>query len=84
MQGCRSISARKWRQQLGVPDRICRLFDNSGQITRRPLAAKGVWDVTFLPQDAVRMTKMGFGPIYQVTDATYIVEGWLRPITNFR
>ncbi|HTF75263.1 MAG TPA: amino acid ABC transporter substrate-binding protein, partial [Bradyrhizobium sp.] len=51
--------------QLGVPVEYV-AYDNSGQIT--DAAAKGIWDVTFLPQDAVRMTKMGFGPIYQVTD----------------
>jgi polar amino acid transport system substrate-binding protein len=57
--------------QLGVPVEYV-AYDNSGQIT--DAAAKGIWDVTFLPQDAVRMTKMEFGPIYQVTDATYIVK----------
>ena len=45
---------------------------NSGQIT--DAAASGAWDVTFLPQDAERMTKMAFGPIYEVADATYIVR----------
>src|SRR6266436_1685884 len=38
--------------QLGVPVEYV-AYDNSGQIT--DAAAKGVWDVTFLPQDAVRM-----------------------------
>src|SRR6202790_3656350 len=56
-------------------------YDNSGQIT--DAAAKGIWDVTFLPQDAVRMTKMGFGPIYEVADATYIVKAG-SPVTNFQ
>jgi polar amino acid transport system substrate-binding protein len=65
--------------QLGVPVEYV-AYDNSGQIT--DAAAKGVWDVTFLPQDAVRMTKMEFGPIYQVTDATYIVKAG-STITNF-
>ena len=57
--------------QLGVPVAYV-AYQNSGQITDD--AAKGSWDVTFLPQDTVRMTKMDFGPIYQVTDATYIVK----------
>jgi polar amino acid transport system substrate-binding protein len=65
--------------QLGVPVEYV-AYDNSGRIT--DVAAKGVWDVTFLPQDAVRMTKMAFGPIYQVTDATYIVKAG-STITNF-
>ena len=65
--------------QLGVPVEYV-AYHNSGQIT--DVAANGVWDVTFLPQDAVRMTKMGFGPIYQVTDATYIVKAG-SPIKDF-
>ena len=47
-------------------------YPNSGQIT--DTASKGVWDVTFLPKDPERETKMSFGPIYEVTDATYIVK----------
>jgi polar amino acid transport system substrate-binding protein len=66
--------------QLGIPVEYV-AYDNSGQIT--DAAAKGIWDVTFLPQDAVRMTKMGFGPIYQVTDATYIVKAG-SSVTNFQ
>jgi polar amino acid transport system substrate-binding protein len=66
--------------QLGVPVEYV-AYDNSGQIT--DAAAKGIWDTTFLPQDAVRMTKMGFGPIYQVTDATYIVKAG-SSVTNFQ
>src|ERR1700682_6179765 len=65
--------------QLGVPVEYV-AYDNSGQIT--DAAAKGVWDVAFLPQDAVRMTKMSFGPIYEVADATYIVKAG-STITNF-
>jgi polar amino acid transport system substrate-binding protein len=55
-------------------------YQNSGQIT--DAASKGVWDVTFLPQDKERETKMLFGPIYEVADATYIVKA-ASPITNF-
>jgi polar amino acid transport system substrate-binding protein len=66
--------------QLGVPVEYV-AYDNSGQIT--DAAAKGRWDVTFLPKDAVRTTKMGFGPIYEVADATYIVKAG-SPITNFQ
>ena len=66
--------------QLGVPVEYV-AYDNSGQIT--DAAAKGRWDVTFLPKDAVRTTKMGFGPIYEVADATYIVKAG-SPVTNFQ
>ena len=39
--------------------------------------------MTFLPKDPVRATKMDFGPIYEVADATYIVKAG-SPITNFQ
>ena len=57
--------------RLGVPVEYV-AYHNSGQIT--DVAANALWDVTFVPQDAVRMTKMAFGPIYNVVDATYIVR----------
>jgi polar amino acid transport system substrate-binding protein len=65
--------------QLGVGVEYV-AFQNSGQIT--DVAAKGEWDVAFLPQDAVRTTKMSFGPVYEVADATYIVKSG-STITNF-
>jgi polar amino acid transport system substrate-binding protein len=55
-------------------------YQNSGQIT--DAASKGAWDVTFLPQDKERESKMSFGPIYEVSDATYIVKAG-STITNF-
>jgi polar amino acid transport system substrate-binding protein len=57
--------------QLGVPVEYI-AFPNSGQIT--DAAAKGAWDVSFLPQDTERAKKIAFGPIYEVTEATYIVK----------
>lgn len=57
--------------QLGVGVEYI-IHQNSGQIT--DTASSGKWDVTFLPQDPERMTKMAFGPIYEVADATYIVR----------
>jgi polar amino acid transport system substrate-binding protein len=57
--------------QLGVPVEYV-AYQNSGDIT--DAASKGVWDVTFLPKDPVRETKMLFGPTYEVADATYIVK----------
>src|SRR4051812_49973528 len=56
--------------QLGVPVEYV-TYSNSGLITEA--ASTGAWDVSFLPKDAERETKMSFGPIYEVADATYIV-----------
>jgi polar amino acid transport system substrate-binding protein len=66
--------------QLGVPVEYV-AFQNSGQITDS--AGKGNWDITFLPKDPERETKMSFGPIYEVADATYIVKPG-SPITDFK
>ncbi len=57
--------------QLGLPVEYV-AYPNSGQIT--DAASAGAWDVSFLPKDPERETKMLFGPIYEVTDATYIVK----------
>jgi len=62
---------REMAAQLGVPvDYVA--HQNSGQIT--DAAAKGSWDVTFLPKDPEREGRMSFGPTYEVADATYIVK----------
>jgi polar amino acid transport system substrate-binding protein len=66
--------------QLGVPVEYV-VHQNSGQIT--DAASKGTWDVTFLPKDPERETRMSFGPIYEVSDATYIVRAG-SPATNFQ
>ncbi len=65
---------------LGVPVEYV-AYPNSGQITDS--ASSGVWDLTFLPKDPERESKMLFGPIYEVTDATYIVKAG-SAITNFQ
>jgi polar amino acid transport system substrate-binding protein len=65
--------------RLGVPVEYV-AYQNSGQITDS--ASKGSWDVTFLPKDPERETKMSFGPIYEVADATYIVKAG-SSVTNF-
>src|SRR5277367_3053372 len=57
--------------QLGLPIEYV-TFPNSGQIT--DAAAKGAWDVSFLPEDPERAKKIAFGPIYEVAEATYIVK----------
>ncbi|MGT2440105.1 ABC transporter substrate-binding protein [Bradyrhizobium betae] len=65
--------------QLGVPVEYV-VHQNSGQIT--DAAGKGSWDVTWLPRDPERETKMMFGPVYEVADATYIVKAG-SSVTNF-
>ena len=57
--------------QLGLPIEYV-AYSNSGKIT--DAAAKGEWDVSFLPEDPDRATKIAFGPIYEVSEATYIVK----------
>lgn len=66
--------------KLGLPVEYI-AHQNSGQIT--DAASSGKWDVTFLPQDPERMTKMSFGPTYEVADATYIVKAG-SSVTNFQ
>jgi len=65
--------------QLGVPVEYV-AYSNSGKIT--DAASTGAWDVSFLPEDAERETKMMFGPVYEVADATYIVKAG-STATNF-
>ena len=57
--------------QLGVPVEFV-AHQNSGQIV--DATSKGTWDITLLPKDPEREAKMSFGPIYEVSDATYIVK----------
>jgi polar amino acid transport system substrate-binding protein len=66
-------------RRLGVPV-VYVTYENSGQIT--DAAAKGEWDVTFVPIDAERATKLAFGPIYNGADATFIVRAG-SPIQTF-
>src|SRR6201996_4336014 len=57
--------------QLGLPIEYV-TYSNSGLIT--DAAAKGEWDVSFLPEDPERAKKIAFGPIYEVAEAPYIVK----------
>src|ERR1700692_836822 len=66
--------------QLGVPVEYV-AYPNSGKIT--DAASTAAWDITFLPQDAERETRMSFGPLYEVADATYIVKAG-STATNFQ
>lgn len=65
--------------QIGVPVEYV-VYQNSGQIT--DAAGKGSWDVTWLPKDPERETRMMFGPIYEAADATYIVKAG-SSVTSF-
>ncbi len=65
--------------QLSVPVEYVP-YQNSGQIT--DAAAKDAWDVTWIPQDPERASKLSFGPVYQVADATYIIKAG-SPIKDF-
>lgn len=70
--------------QLGVPVEYV-VHQNFGQITdaaSKGTLEKGAWDVTWLPKDPERETRMMFGPIYEVADATYIVKPG-SSVTNF-
>jgi polar amino acid transport system substrate-binding protein len=71
---------KEMADQLGVPVEYV-AYQNSGLIT--DTASTGVWDVTFLPKDPERETKMSFGPIYEIAEATYIVKP-NSTITNFQ
>jgi polar amino acid transport system substrate-binding protein len=62
---------RAMAAQLGVSVEYV-VHDNSGQIAEA--ASTGTWDVSFLPKDKERESKMSFGPVYEVADATYIVK----------
>jgi polar amino acid transport system substrate-binding protein len=66
--------------EFGVPVEYV-VFQNSGQITDS--VSKGGWDVTFLPKDPERETRMSFGPVYEVADATYIVRAG-SPVSDFQ
>jgi len=70
---------REMAAQLGVSVEYV-AHQNSGQIV--DAVSKGSWDVTFLPKDPEREGRMSFGPIYEVTDATYIVKAG-SPATDF-
>lgn len=71
---------RAMAAQLGVPVEYV-AHQNSGQIV--DAVSKGTWDVTFLPKDPEREGKLAFGPIYEVTDATYIVKAG-SPAIDFK
>jgi polar amino acid transport system substrate-binding protein len=60
--------------RLGVPVRFVE-YRNAGEITAG--AAKGEWDITFMPHEAEREKLMDHGPAYVNYDSTYIVRAGL-------
>ena len=48
------------------------VFANSGAIT--DAGSTGAWDATFVPMDAERMTKIDFGPVYNIGESTFLVR----------
>jgi polar amino acid transport system substrate-binding protein len=71
---------KQMADQLGVSVEYV-THQNSGQIT--DAADNGTWDVTFLPKDPERASRMSFGPTYEVADATYIVKPG-SSVTDFK
>ena len=63
---------RAMAAQLGVSVEYV-VHDNSGQIAEA--ASTGTWDVSFLPKDKECESKMSFGPVYEIAEATNIVKG---------
>jgi polar amino acid transport system substrate-binding protein len=62
---------REMAAQLGVSVEYV-AYQNSGQIA--DAVATGAWDVSFLPKDREREARMSFGPVYNVSEETYIVK----------
>jgi polar amino acid transport system substrate-binding protein len=69
---------RAMADALGVPLKLV-VYDNSGAITDAGDA--GEWDVAFLPVDATRRQRLDFGPIYNVSESTFLVRPGLAMAT---
>ena len=50
-------------------------YPNSNEITED--AARGAWDVTYIPMDAARAQKLDFGPVYNASESTWLVRSGL-------
>jgi polar amino acid transport system substrate-binding protein len=57
-------------KKLGVPVEFV-VHSSSGEIT--DAADKGTWDVSFMPVDEERKTKVDFGPNYSLGESTFLV-----------
>lgn len=58
-------------ESLGVP---CKLVEFSSSADIVAHADQNVWDVTFVPVDAERKTRVAFGTNYHLGDSTYLVK----------
>jgi polar amino acid transport system substrate-binding protein len=47
------------------------VYDNSGQVT--DAVASGACDISFMPRDAARESRVDFGPAYYIIGSTYLV-----------
>ena len=47
-------------------------YPNSNEITED--AARGAWNVTFIPMDEARAQKLDFGPVYNASESTWLVR----------
>ncbi|WP_257166967.1 transporter substrate-binding domain-containing protein [Bradyrhizobium sp. SRS-191] len=60
--------------QVGVPVEFVE-HSNANSIVEG--APQGAWDVSFLPKDSERETKISFGPVYDSVDTTFIIRAGL-------
>ncbi|MPZ59296.1 MAG: transporter substrate-binding domain-containing protein [Rhizobiales bacterium] len=69
-QGIAVDIAHALADELTLPLELV-VYPNSGELT--DAAASGVWDITFMPQDAERAKKVDFGPAYFIIESSYLV-----------
>jgi polar amino acid transport system substrate-binding protein len=70
-QGVTVELAKAAAAKLGVPLKLVE-YPNSGEITAA--AAKGDWDITFMPHDVEREKFMDHGPAYVLYESSYLVR----------
>ncbi len=78
-QGVAVDLARAFADELGETLQLVE-YPNSDTITNE--AAAGTWDVTFIPMDAARAQKLDFGPVYNLSESTWLVRGGLTLATQ--
>jgi polar amino acid transport system substrate-binding protein len=59
--------ARELKQELQLVE-----YENSNSITDD--AVRDKWDVTFIPMDEARAQKLDFGPVYNLSESTWLVR----------
>jgi polar amino acid transport system substrate-binding protein len=63
--------ARAFARELGEELQLVE-YENSNSITDD--AVRDKWDVTFIPMDAARAQKLDFGPVYNLSESTWLVR----------